>query len=135
MSFWLRLLRALGFQVPADKIYYLDDELVKSLQMLADQELRNEDELAADLINDAFSRRAAVQDLLSRWYNLTAREQQVAWMLCNNYTSGEIAAELVISSNTVKSHIHKILLKFNVHSRNELRLLLADFDFERYMDL
>ncbi len=47
MSFWLRLLRALGFYTPVDKTYYLDEEVVKSLQMLAEQEQRSEGEVAS----------------------------------------------------------------------------------------
>jgi DNA-binding CsgD family transcriptional regulator len=129
MSFWLRLLRALGFQAPTERTYYLDEELVKSLQMLAEQEQRTEGEMAANLITDAFSRRLAFQDLLLRWQSLSPREQQVTMMICRNYTTSEIAAQLVVSTNTVKAHVRKSLLKFDVHSRGELRLLLADFDF------
>jgi DNA-binding CsgD family transcriptional regulator len=129
MSFWLRLLRTLGFQVPAERTYYLDEELVKSLQILAEQEQRTEAEVAANLITDAFSRRLAYQDLLQRWQSLSPRQQQVAMMVCRNYTTGEMAGQLVVSPHTVKTHVSKILIKFDVHSRGELRLLLADFDF------
>jgi DNA-binding CsgD family transcriptional regulator len=129
MSFWLRLLRALGFQAPNERTYYLDEELAKSLQILAEQEQRTEGEVAANLITDAFSRRLAFQDLLQRWQSLSPREQQVAMMICRNYTTGEMADELVVSPYTVKAHVRKILIKFDVHSRGELRLLLADFDF------
>jgi DNA-binding CsgD family transcriptional regulator len=129
MSFWLRLLSALGFQVPTERTYYLDEELVKSLQILAEQEQRTEGEVAANLITDAFSRRLAHQDLLQRWQTLSPREQQVAMMICLNYSTGEMAGQLVVSTHTVKTHVRNILVKFDVHSRGELRLLLADFDF------
>jgi DNA-binding CsgD family transcriptional regulator len=130
MSFWLRLLRALGFRVPADRTYYLDEELVRSLQILAMQEKRSEDQVATELINDAFSRRIAVQDLRERWRSLSPREQQIAMMICHNYTTGEIADQLMLSANTVRTHVRRVMLKFDVHSRGELRLLLSDFEFD-----
>lgn len=129
MSFWLRLLRVLGLGVPAEKTYYLDEGLVESLQFLAKQEQRSEDEMAAALISNGVARRRSLQDLLQRWQELSPREQQVAMMICRNYTTGEIARQLVVSANTVKSHVRNILRKFDVHSRSELRLLLTDFDF------
>jgi DNA-binding CsgD family transcriptional regulator len=130
MSFWLRLLHALGFYTPIEKTYYLDEEVVKSLQILAEQEQRTEGEVAAHLITDAVSHRRASQETLTRWLSLSPREQQVAMMICHNYTTGEMAAQLVVSTNTVKTHIRSALHKFNVHSRGELRLVLEDFDFD-----
>jgi DNA-binding CsgD family transcriptional regulator len=129
MSFWHRLLHALGFQPPPERVYYLDDDLVQSLQELAEQELRPEDEVAADLITDAFIRRLAFMDLQRRWRSLSPREQQATMLVCQNYTTDEVAAEMMISPNTVKTHVHNSMLKFAVHSRSELRRLLADFDF------
>jgi DNA-binding CsgD family transcriptional regulator len=131
MSFWLRLLHALGFYTPVEKTYYLDEEVVKSLQMLAEQEQRSEGEVAAHLITNAVSRRRASRETLTRWLSLSPREQQVAMMICHNYTTGEMAAQLVVSTNTVKTHIRSVLHKFNVHSRGELRLVLTDFDFDQ----
>ncbi len=54
-------------------------------------------------------------------------------MICHNYTTGEMAAELIVSPNTVKSHIRNVLHKFHVHSRSELRIAMADFDFDQMM--
>jgi DNA-binding CsgD family transcriptional regulator len=42
---------------------------------------------------------------------------------------------LVVSTNTIKSHVRAVLLKFDVHSRSELRLLLADFNFDNWNNL
>lgn len=130
MSWWHRLLRALGFRTPVERVYHLDANLVKTLQYLAEQEKRSEDQVAAELISNGFSQRVARQDVVRRWRTLTPREQQVAVMICQNYTTREIAAQLVVSTNTVKAHVRRVLTKFDVHSRSELRMLLAGFDFE-----
>ena len=50
-------------------------------------------------------------------FNLTMREQQVMALLLVGMTQAEIARELVISSNTVATHIQRILLKLGVHNR------------------
>jgi DNA-binding NarL/FixJ family response regulator len=50
-------------------------------------------------------------------FDLTARERQVMALLLDGLTQAEIARELVISSNTVATHIQRILLKLGVHNR------------------
>lgn len=50
-------------------------------------------------------------------FDLTAREQQVMALLLAGLTQAEIAKELVISSNTVATHIQRILAKLGVHNR------------------
>jgi DNA-binding NarL/FixJ family response regulator len=50
-------------------------------------------------------------------FDLTRREQQVMALLLRGFTQAEIARELVISSNTVATHIQRILLKLGVHNR------------------
>ena len=48
---------------------------------------------------------------------LTRRESEVLHLLADGLAQPEIAAELVISSKTVSSHIQHILSKLGVHSR------------------
>jgi DNA-binding NarL/FixJ family response regulator len=52
-------------------------------------------------------------------YGLTARELEVLTLLAEGFTPGRVAAELVISSSTVATHIQRILTKLNVHTRGE----------------
>jgi two-component system nitrate/nitrite response regulator NarL len=51
--------------------------------------------------------------------HLTARESQVLELLAKGASSTEIAAELSVSANTVRSHVQNILTKLQVHSRLE----------------
>lgn len=52
---------------------------------------------------------------------LTARQAQVFALLCRGKTRKEIAAELVLSQETIKVHMRNIYREFNVHSQQELR--------------
>jgi non-specific serine/threonine protein kinase len=51
---------------------------------------------------------------------LTTREQEVAILLAHGLTNKEIAAELVLSPATVRSHVEHILDKLNLHSRAQI---------------
>ncbi|MFM8320139.1 MAG: helix-turn-helix transcriptional regulator [Chloroflexota bacterium] len=63
------------------------------------------------------------------WPTLTVREMEVAWCLRLGYSNEEIANQLGIGLGTVKTHVHKLLVKFNVRSRWVLRDLLNEIDF------
>ena len=75
-------------------------------------------------------RRAEIS--LSRWRMLSPREQQVAALICLNYTGRQIAARLKISPETVKTHTRNLLNKFGLRTRTELRQVLADWDFSAW---
>jgi DNA-binding CsgD family transcriptional regulator len=58
--------------------------------------------------------------LLLESYGLTPRETEILFRLCRGLTTKEIAAELVISSHTVRDHCKAIYEKAHVNSRGEL---------------
>jgi len=51
---------------------------------------------------------------------LTQREQEIASLAVLGLTCNEIAAKLVISPNTVKTHLFHIYDKLGVHRRMQL---------------
>jgi len=57
---------------------------------------------------------------------LTPREVEVLRLLAEGSCNREIAARLVISEGTVKSHVHRILRKLDVHSRTEAAVRARD---------
>jgi DNA-binding CsgD family transcriptional regulator len=59
---------------------------------------------------------------------LTPREREVTRLTASGKTNHEIAYELGISGETVKSHIRSTLAKLGLHSKAELRLLLQALD-------
>jgi DNA-binding NarL/FixJ family response regulator len=57
--------------------------------------------------------------------NLTSREFEVLELLSENLTNQEIAERLVIEMGTVKNHVHSILNKLGVSSRDDAGNLMA----------
>jgi DNA-binding NarL/FixJ family response regulator len=59
---------------------------------------------------------------LSRRYELTPREVQIAELICRGLRHGSIASRLSIRPGTVKTHIRNIYRKVKV--RNKMNMLL-----------
>ncbi|HMB25445.1 MAG TPA: helix-turn-helix transcriptional regulator, partial [Anaerolineales bacterium] len=62
------------------------------------------------------------------------REQQVAALVCLGCRNYEIAKILVISPDTVKTHLQGIFNKFDLRSGRELRVALKNWDFSEWWD-
>jgi DNA-binding NarL/FixJ family response regulator len=129
---WQRLRRSLDPNVESRRSFSLDEELVSSLENLAEQEQRPPEALADDLLNYALVQQRISKDLFDRWRSLSPREQQVTAQVCLGLTNRQIADRLNISPNTVKTYVSSILRKFSVSNRNELRLALAEWSFEAW---
>lgn len=63
-------------------------------------------------------------DLLGRQYLLTEREIEVMQMVCKGRSRSFIAEALVLSENTVKSHVSHIYAKLGIHSKRDLQRLI-----------
>jgi DNA-binding NarL/FixJ family response regulator len=57
--------------------------------------------------------------------SLTARELEVLELIGKGFTNQQIAENLVIEIGTVKNHVHSILEKLNVRTRDEAAAYLA----------
>jgi DNA-binding CsgD family transcriptional regulator len=58
---------------------------------------------------------------------LTSREQEVAILAAAGRRDAELADELGISIRTVQTHLGRVYMKLDIHSRAELaKALLAD---------
>ena len=132
MSLWDHLTRLLEYIRPSPRQFQFDAELIHSLQVLAERERRSEEEVAANLLSTALAQHNAAEVNLSCWEALSPREQQVVALTCLNYTNRQIGARLSITTETAKSHVKKILYKFDLHSKEELRMLLSDWDFSAW---
>jgi DNA-binding NarL/FixJ family response regulator len=60
---------------------------------------------------------------------LTPRASEVLRLLAEGLTAAQIAAELVISSKTVATPVHRILAKVGVHSRTQVVALAYESGF------
>jgi DNA-binding CsgD family transcriptional regulator len=63
-------------------------------------------------------------DTVARAYRLTQREQEIFRLLALGFSAKKTAARLVLSENTVNTHIHHIYSKLDIHSREELDRVL-----------
>jgi DNA-binding CsgD family transcriptional regulator len=131
-SFWKRLASRLGLPPAGRRTYALEAGLYQELTDLAARERRPADDLAAELIAGGLRRRLGQEGLWQAWQSLSPREQDAAALACLGYTNRQIAARLTVSAETVKTHLHHALVKFDLHSRNELRLLMAGWDFSAW---
>ena len=127
------LLQRLGLRrEPEPRYYELDESLQVMLEGIAEQEQRSPEEVASHLLREGLERRQTEDDLWQRWQSLSGREQEVAALACLGYTNKQIALRLGVSAETVKTHLHHALTKFNLRTRAELGLLLADWDFSAW---
>jgi two-component system response regulator NreC len=131
MSLWQKLRKVLGMQ-GSKRAFELDQPLVEALRHLAEREHRRQDEVAVDLLSAALAQRQAAEVNLRVWRSLSSRQQQITALICLNYTNRQIAARLVVSTETVKSHVRNVLHKFNMHTKTELRQALAEWDFSEW---
>ncbi|HRQ42333.1 MAG TPA: LuxR C-terminal-related transcriptional regulator [Chloroflexota bacterium] len=82
------------------------------LERVAAHEGQPLDTVIDDLLHRALSERLLALTHLQRWQALTPCEQQTATLSCLGYPNQEIAAHMVISSSTVRTHMRHILHKF-----------------------
>lgn len=107
--------------------------------MLADQLLRAAQAhdlpaeiLACDLLTQAVEQESLRQRAETALNRLTPREREVARLVTLGYTNRRIAATLVVSPETVKTHIHHALEKLGVRSKADLRLRLTEMGVRRW---
>ena len=110
----------------------LDPVQAQSLSQLAENTGASRQQVAEDLLKGALVDRQVAESHLEHWRDLTPRQQQVAALTCLNFTNRQIAAQLGISPQTVKSHMRNLLHRFDLHSKEELRQALADWDFSEW---
>jgi DNA-binding NarL/FixJ family response regulator len=95
-------------------------EFADAVRRVGDGELYLPRPLVRPLINNLVAERAPRDDaLVSRYLRLSVREREVLSMLVQGYDQAAIASSLVLSMNTVRTHIQNILDGLEVHSRVE----------------
>ena len=116
---------------PTAPAFTFSGRLLRALRRQASSEGLDEQTLANELLRQAFIQRQAAEENLSHWRALTRREREVAALVCLGLTNPEIAQQLGISPDTVKTHVHSLLYKFDLRTKGDLRLALADWDFSK----
>ena len=60
-------------------------------------------------------------------YKLSGRETDILRCLCRNMTNAEIANERIVSEETVRVHIHNLIKKLPVETRNDVPVWVAAY--------
>lgn len=104
-------------------VFYINDELpllLKGMEKIMGDEMWLSRKVAQDYIEHF---RCANKVTTSQTYaNLTKREKEIMRLLGHGASNIEIADELFVSENTVKTHLHNIFKKIN--AKNRLQALL-----------
>ena len=129
-----RILRSFGNGPRAQLALLIEGELLTRLNELAVADQRPVDEVVRELLHQAVTERYAAARNFQPWEHLTPREKQAAALACLGYTNDEIAELMVISKNTVKTHMRHVLRKFDVRSKIELRDVLTGWDFSDWIE-
>ncbi|NLG98603.1 MAG: response regulator transcription factor [Chloroflexi bacterium] len=134
MYLFQQILRSIRsrFQRKETVPFNLDLEILRSLEVIAEREQRSPEEIANQILDSALREHRAQEENWRLWQTLSPREQEVAALICLNYTTRQVAAKLHISPETVKSHVEHILMKFNIPDRNTMRVMLSGWDFSAY---
>ena len=103
---------------------YLDDWLSRARRTLGQSAYRRAwDDGRVSTLAEALRMAEAllvVQPAGSAAGALSPRERDVALMLARGLTNKQVAAELVVSPATVRSHVERILDKLGLHSRAQV---------------
>jgi DNA-binding CsgD family transcriptional regulator len=129
-----RLLYRFGYVRIRQPILYLEEEMVWMLASLSGSTQQDIEQIAYELLHTAVTNCLADAAYLQLWQELTRREKQTAALVCLGFTNQEIAARMIISVNTVKTHIRSIFSKFGINCKNELQAILSGWDFTEWSE-
>ncbi len=112
--------------------YILKDSSLKEFIQIVRMARRGEAQISAKMAGVLMERLSNLARMFSTIENkmdgdvrLTSRELEVLQFISQGLTNQEIAARLVVEVGTVKNHVHSILEKLNVSSRDEAASCLA----------
>ena len=109
--------------------------VMQEVRKLAHTQGCAEEDMILILLDQALQARQRNNRIHRCWESLSQREKQVAALVCSGLTGRQVAARLVLSPETIKTHVRHILRKFDLNSRQDLRNLLADWNFDRWLTL
>ncbi len=132
MSIWQRLKRLQADSQQKNKYTYISGEIPKlDSTNPAAQENPNLDETTSN--SQAVSLSGdQTNELYQWWIMLSPREQDVTALTCLKYTNSQIAAHLGLSIYTVNTYIEKVLTRFGLQSKADLRVVFANWDFSAW---
>ena len=110
--------------------FVLGNPFPVEFENLATQE--NNKNLDVDSLAVSSSHIPQHDELYQRWILLSPREQDVTALTCLRFTNPQIASRLGLSKETVKTYLQKVLNKFGLQSKADLRVMFANWDFSAW---
>lgn len=104
--------------------FSVDLGLAEQLRQVADREDKSVDEFIGELLEAGLEKRNIERKIVKALKKLTPREREVCIWVARGHTNKQIAEELVITEETVRTHIRSIRHKLNLRSKTELRVYL-----------
>jgi DNA-binding CsgD family transcriptional regulator len=123
----LRMMRGSGL-----RHFELNERLQTALVDRADREQRPVEDIQAELLVTGLTHLETSDRLKRRWDALSPRERDVTAYTCLGYTNRRMAKQIWVSPYTIKGYVRDALVKWHVHSKSELRLLLDQWDFSAW---
>jgi DNA-binding NarL/FixJ family response regulator len=133
MTLWQQLCETVDQLDPVENSILSYQQVLKEVRELALDQAREEEQVILDLLNQALCDRHRQSNTQQAWETLSQREKEVTALVCSGLTGRQIAAYLVLSPETIKTHVRHILHKFDLNSRQELRNQLSEWDFSRWL--
>jgi DNA-binding NarL/FixJ family response regulator len=93
------------------------EDLVAAVRVVAAGEALLAPSITKRLIGEFARRPRPVHAAPAALEALTAREREVLGLMCHGHSNAEIASELVISEQTVKTHVGNVLAKLGLRDR------------------
>ncbi|MDQ4130913.1 MAG: response regulator transcription factor [Actinomycetota bacterium] len=118
-----------AIEAGADGYFGMEEELaalVGALERVLDGEFLVPAHMLGQLLQRLIRRRRRSEGALERYLRLTPREREVLALLVEGCDHEAVAAALVISPQTARTHIQNLLRKLEVHSRLEAVALAVD---------
>jgi DNA-binding CsgD family transcriptional regulator len=130
MELWKRLLALLRLQPGSQpRQFELDEPLHAALAERAGRDQLPLAQVQEELLRVGLEHLQNSDGLKQCWETLSQREQEVVALTCLDYTNRQMAARMHLAPATVKGYVRQALVKFHTHGKDELRMLLEQWDF------
>jgi DNA-binding NarL/FixJ family response regulator len=93
------------------------EQLLAAVHVVAHGDALLDPAITRTVIQEFAGKPAVRRELAARLDELTAREREVFALVARGLSNAEIAAELVVSEGTVKTHVAHVLLKLGLRDR------------------
>lgn len=107
------------------------EDLIKAISLVIDGEVIIGAPIARALFEEFTSLEAKPLQKEKRIKILSEREREVLSLVAKGASNSEIAATLFISEHTVKVHLHNIMQKLHVRSRQQAAVLVVEEELRR----